>query len=205
MKLLIAPVLTALFIGAVLTFLTFSSASRNTDAKPDGPGSLASLQKGDYPWSVGLESLKDRLNAAGLPALKSEGSVLHTHQHLDIFVDGNRVNIPQGIGVNDAAGFISPIHTHEADGIIHVESPNVQTFTLGQFFNVWGVRFDDNCLGSYCLANNKKLRVFVNGRQLQKGFQDLALEPQQEIVITYGTDGQLPNPLPKSFNFLPGY
>jgi hypothetical protein len=30
------------------------------------------------------------------------------------------------------------LHTHSADGIIHTESPVTRTFTLGEFFDVWG-------------------------------------------------------------------
>ena len=30
------------------------------------------------------------------------------------------------------------LHTHAADGIIHIESPVHRTFTLGDFFDIWG-------------------------------------------------------------------
>jgi hypothetical protein len=30
------------------------------------------------------------------------------------------------------------LHTHSADGIIHTESPIQRTYTLGDFFDIWG-------------------------------------------------------------------
>ena len=80
----------------------------------------------------------------GLPALTAEGEALHTHQHIDIYVDGQPVVVPAYIGINATEGFLSPIHTHDSTGIIHVESPTVRDFTLGEFFDVWGVRFDSH-------------------------------------------------------------
>jgi hypothetical protein len=44
----------------------------------------------------------------------------------------------------------SPIHTHDTSGIVHIESPTVRPFTLGQFFDVWGVRFTSDCIGGDC-------------------------------------------------------
>jgi hypothetical protein len=34
----------------------------------------------------------------------------------------------------------SPLHTHDTSGIIHVESPTVRSFTLGEFVDLWGGR-----------------------------------------------------------------
>jgi hypothetical protein len=30
------------------------------------------------------------------------------------------------------------LHTHAGDGIIHIESPVQRTYTLGEFFDIWG-------------------------------------------------------------------
>src|SRR6185369_5291791 len=100
------------------------------------PGQLV----GFAPWSANVRLLRRRLTAIGLPALDAEGTALHIHQHLDIYVNGRRVPLPAGIGIDELDGFISPLHTHDTSGVIHVESPKVETFTLGQFFAVWGVR-----------------------------------------------------------------
>lgn len=33
---------------------------------------------------------------------------------------------------------MAPLHTHESNGTIHVESNAIRPYTLGQFLNIWG-------------------------------------------------------------------
>src|SRR6266545_856835 len=61
--------------------------------------------------------------AAGLPMLGEEGSALHIHTHLDVIVDGKPVTVPAQIGIDESTQKISPLHTHDTTGIIHIESP----------------------------------------------------------------------------------
>lgn len=166
---------------------------------------LSGIMTSYAPWNPEISHLKERLYAIGLPALPAEGTVLHIHQHLDIYINGIHVQVPAGIGINEEAGFIAPIHTHDTTDIIHVESPVKKDFTLGQFFDIWGLRFTSDCIGGYCSNNDKKLRVFLNGKEYTGNFRDLVLAPHQEIVVTYGAGSQLPNPIPSSFNFPQGY
>ena len=169
------------------------------------PSTLPGINTGDAPWPAELEHLKARLEADKLPALEAEGTVLHTHQHLDIFIDGRAIPVPAGIGINDAEQFISPSHVHDDTGILHVESPKIDTFTLGQFFDIWGVRFDAKCIGGYCATLEKPLHVHVNGK-LQDGDPRLiALKPHQEIAIVYGSKDEQPKKIPSSFKFPKGF
>ena len=165
---------------------------------------LPGVQTSLIPWFAEINNLKVRLNATGLPSLSQEGTVLHTHQHLDIYIHDKHIDIPKNIGVNEVAGFISPIHTHDDLNIIHVESPTVQTFTLGQFFDVWGLFFNDKCIGGYCTDTNSKLQVFVNGKEIISNFKNIELTAYEEIVITYGTSKEIPSPILSSFNFPAG-
>ena len=52
------------------------------------------------------------------------------------------------------------LHTHALDGIIHIEAPKLQTFTLGQFFAVWGVKLSKARLGGHV----GKVTAFYNGK-----------------------------------------
>ncbi len=76
----------------------------------------------------------------------------HHHAHLAIFAAGKPVIVPAGIGIPGPVGISSPnsrsidvpggrclywLHTHTADGLIHIETPVNKTFTLGQFFAIW--------------------------------------------------------------------
>jgi hypothetical protein len=188
-------------IAVILFWLGSHTTKPTTNINPNN---LPGIQTGNAPWPVELNHLRERLSAIGLPALSEEGTVLHIHQHLDIFIEGKPISVPAGIGINEAAGFISPIHTHDDTAIIHVESPTIQTFTLGQFFDIWGVRFTDQCIGGYCSQGDKTLKVFVNGNLFNGDPRQIELQQHQEIVATYGTSKDLANPIPSTYVFPAG-
>lgn len=196
--------------GGIVVFIVIFFVVGNQNAAQSvktisDPSALPGLQTGNAPWPEELDHLRERLTAIGLQPLSAEGTALHIHQHIDIFVDGKQVQIPAGTGINEAAGFISTIHVHDNTNIIHVESPTIQTFTLGQFFDIWGVRFTSQCIGGYCAQGNKNLKVFVEGTIYSGDPRQLVLASHQEIAIAYGTDKELPNPIPSSYNFPQGY
>lgn len=184
----------------IMVFIFFLLGSHTTKSNIN-PDNLSGIQTGNAPWPVELDHLRDRLSAIGLPALSQEGTVLHIHQHLDIFIEGKPISVPAGIGINNMAGFISPIHTHDDAAIIHVESPTMQTFTLGQFFDIWGVRFTGQCIGGYCNQGDKTLKVFVNGSLSNNDPRQIELQQHQEIVVAYGTSKDLANPIPSTYIF----
>lgn len=155
------------------------------------------------PWDTNIDQLQQRLRAIGLPALTEEGQLVHTHQHLDLFVDGKPVAVPDDIGIGRS--FISPLHTHVGgDGVLHVESPTAVSYSLGQFFAVWGVRLDARCIGGRCEGDGKRLRVWVDGKPVEGDPTRVVLADHQEIAIAYGTPDQMPDPVPSSYDFPEG-
>ncbi len=168
------------------------------------PQTLPGIQATDAPWPPELGHLAERLRAIGLPTLSSEGAAMHVHQHLDIFIDGKAVSVPANVGINQAAGFISDIHIHDNTGVIHVEASKVQTFTLGQFFDIWGVKFTKDSIGGYEATGDKTLKVYSNGTLYQGDPRLLPLQVHQEIVIVYGTDAEAPQFIPSIYAFPAG-
>ena len=56
-------------------------------------------------------------------------------------------------------------------------------------------------MGAYCNDGSNQLRVYVDG-ELQAGDpRQVPLDDQSVVVVTYGTQEQLPNPIPSSFDF----
>lgn len=173
----------------------------NSASAPKAPqeSQLFGLQTGPAPWNTGLGTLPDRLGALGLHQLSGEGQVVHIHQHLDIFVNGKREPVPANIGIYDGQ-FITELHTHDATGIMHVESPTKRSFDLGQFFGVWGVRLNANCVGGYCKPT-KPWRVYVNGRPYTGDPAALELAEHQEIAFVIGKP---PKTIPSAYQFPAG-
>jgi hypothetical protein len=195
-------VLALVLLGVVSTVMAARSGSMPLVKRPAGP--LPGELDGRAPWPANDgRGLRARLAALGLPALSAEGTVLHIHSHLDVFVDGRRVVVPAGIGIDPAGRFISPLHTHDTTGVVHVESPTVRTFTLGEFIDVWGVRFGHGCLGGYCAAPGRSLHVYADGHPVAQPWL-LPLAEHREIVVAYGSPRQLPRPVPSHYDFAPG-
>jgi hypothetical protein len=180
-----------------------SASASLTSATP--AAALPGIQTGLPPWPPETADLRARLDAIGLPALSAEGTVLHIHQHLDIVIDGQPVTVPADIGIDVAEQFLAPVHTHDTTGIIHVESPTMRDFTLGEFFDIWGVRFDQHCIGGECDGNGRTLSVFVDGQAVTGDPRAITLEAHQEILVALGTPSQLPQPIPSSYQFPAGY
>jgi hypothetical protein len=191
----------AVAVAAIVAvvFVSRGGGGNNTAAKVPNETQLVGLQTGAAPWNQGLDTLSDRLGPLGLHALTNEGQVLHIHQHIDVFVNGKREPVPQGIGIYDGQ-FLTEIHTHDGSGIIHVESPVAKHFDLGQFFGVWGVRLTPECIGGYCRTVTP-WTMYVNGQGYQGDPAALVLREHQEIVFVIGTP---PRTVPSKYKFPAG-
>jgi hypothetical protein len=200
----IAALLMVVLVAGIGGLAVSAAIRHQQSATSTSPGPLAGLQTGPAPWGANTADLAQRLQAIGLPPLSPmEGTVVHIHQHLDLYVDGRKVTVPAGIGIDPAVGY-APLHTHDPSGVIHVESPTARTYTLGEFFAVWGVRLTPSCLGGDCAAGGRQLRVYVNGRADHGDPASLVLAAHQELVVAIGTAAQLPSPVPSSYRFPPG-
>lgn len=156
------------------------------------------LQAGPAPWNSGSATLTDRLAPAGLHALTMEGAAVHIHQHLDLFVNGKKLVVPALIGIDPIDNFVTEIHTHDASGVVHVESPTRSSFTLGQLFCEWGVKLTATCLGRY----REPISWWVDGKKMSGNPAQLVLEPHQEIVIAAGP---APTHVPAGYTFPTGF
>jgi hypothetical protein len=127
---------------------------------------------------------------------------LHFHLHLDVFVHGEAVVVPADLGINSSAGYLSPVHTHDPSGLVHVESPAGGVYSLGQLFDIWGVRLTRECLGGLCAGEDGEVRVFVAGEEITgRDPRRLELALHQQIVVTFGTEDELPDPVPATYSF----
>lgn len=132
----------------------------------------------------------------GISCDTSEQTLFHIHTHLTIFVNGQQRQVPAGIGIPDAAAqqtqagpFIDSgkcfywLHTHAADGIIHIESPVQRTYTLGQFFDEWGQPLGPTQVG----PAKGKVTVLVNGKVFKGNPRNVPLGSHENLQVEVGT------------------
>jgi hypothetical protein len=196
--LVLLAVIAVAAVAAAIVAVVVARGGGNSSSGGAQPANLVGLQTGPAPWNPGLDTLPDRLDAVGVHALNAEGEVLHIHQHLDIYVNGKHEPVPANIGIYDGQ-FLTELHTHDATGLMHVESPVAKNFTLGQFFGVWGVRLNSDCVGGYC-QEVTPWTVYVDGQAYSGDPAELVLKPHQEIAFVIGTP---PKTIPRKYKFPP--
>lgn len=155
--------------------------------------------------------------SAGLQPEPKETLHFHVHAHLDVFVDGQPVMVPAGIGINIndpavqhgqwngdpayggiagcAQPCISPLHTHDESGVLHTESASSTPNRLGQFFTEWNVPMTATCVGQYC-SPATPIQVYVNGQRYSGNPADISLTDRKEIAVVIGS---APKQIPSSF------
>lgn len=178
-----------------------------TRERPARPNVASGIPATPLTWATGSDSpppwpaptdVPAAVGQSGLPLLRSEGSVLHIHAHLDVFVDGKTVAVPAGIGIDERGGAISPLHTHDTSGVIHIESPTQSTFSLAQFFSEWNVTLTASQLGNRTVTTGSPLHAYVNGQPATGSPGAVAFHGHDEIALVYGTP---PAQIPTGYAF----
>lgn len=151
------------------------------------------LQETEAPWQPLANGLAERVSALNLPPVGSES--FHQHSLLQVVVNGKSVVIPKNIGLGSIE---SPLHTHDERGVIHMEAAREHPFTLGQFFEVWGVKFTKDQLGGYKNNGERTVQVFVNGKSVNDPVK-YQLKEKDKIVVGYGISGEVPTDIKAEF------
>jgi hypothetical protein len=123
-----------------------------------------------------------------------EGSVLHIHQHHTILDHGKPVGVPDDIGRPLVAQCFYWIHTHTPDGIIHIESPNFHTFTLGNLFDVWGQPLSKTDVAGAKPKKNERVVTWVDGRRSDADPRKIELTQHLDVTIEVGPPYAKPAP-----------
>lgn len=134
----------------------------------------------------------------GIQCQRQEQVVFHIHAHLAIFANGQDVAVPVGIGIvnpqvqrtTDGQLFAVSgdcfywLHSHAADGIIHAESPVQRTFTLGNWFDIWGQPLSTKRVASY----SGTVIAYVNGQRYEGDPRQIPLQEHSVIQLDVGSD-----------------
>jgi len=120
----------------------------------------------------------------GIACDPNEQVSYHVHSHLIIRVDGTLETIPGDVGRYSTCLFW--LHTHATSGIIHIEAPSERTFTLGQFFDVWGKPLDGTHVADWTAPAGSKVWVFVDGKQQDVDPRSIELKDIESIELQVG-------------------
>jgi hypothetical protein len=119
----------------------------------------------------------------------------HYHAHLTLLRNGKQVKVPAFIGIDFKHQCLYWLHTHDATGIMHIESPDTRTYTLGNWFDVWGKPLSK----TQAAGLKGDLKVFVGKREFSGDPRTIVLKPHELITIEQGKVVE-----PPPFTFPPG-
>ncbi len=109
---------------------------------------------------------------------------IHWHADLTIKILGQYQDISANIGIGITH---RPIHTHEADGVIHMEFPSLvreNNIQLGRFFGIWGKKFSKDCILDKCNGLDGQVKMFVNGEPNYE-FENYLMQDKDKIEIVF--------------------
>jgi hypothetical protein len=162
--------------------LTISGPGLQTSQPASGPSEAA--------WKPEYAHLAQRLKLIGIPPGGKE--TFHIHALLHIYVNGLLRPLAANIGLETAKGLESSMHTHDDTGIIHMEAPHPFSYTLGDFFSVWGVKLGPAQVGGLTGYGGDHLHFYLNGKPLSNPAA-LVLHKDDSVVIGYGPPSGYPH------------
>jgi hypothetical protein len=197
-------------LAAVLAACGSSSSSATTSATSTASASATTATTATTQPSIGPEGIPLEQGAELAPAATTtqgatvdgvqcapiEQLAYHIHAHLQVYVDGQPRTLPAAIGLLGPIYEDTPygrfygaqkcyywLHTHAADGVIHIESPTARVYTLGTFFDEWRQPLTTTNVA----GNQGKLTAFVNGKLWTKDPRAIPLIPHESIQLDVGT------------------
>jgi hypothetical protein len=131
----------------------------------------------------------------GVQCAPLEQLAYHIHAHLQVYVDGQPRQLPGAIGMLGPVAEQTPdgpfyratecyywLHTHTADGIIHIESPTTTFYTLGDFFDEWRQPLSANAVATA----RGPVTAYVDGKHWTKSPREISLRPHAVIQLDVG-------------------
>jgi len=127
----------------------------------------------------------------------------HYHAHITLYINGAAMLIPADIGIAGVTPkdlYPQPIcfywlHTHDTSGLLHIESPTSQRFTLGDFLDIWSQKFPHASAGGFPAAFSQTGWSIYMGGVLQPPalrLQDIVLQPHLLLTLAYHSPGVRP-------------
>ena len=102
------------------------------------------------------------------------------------------MTVPGNMGIGAVH---SPMHTHDPDGVMHVEGEPDPT--LDEFMAMWGVQLTPRQLGPYVSNARERVRMWVQ-KPGAKRYEEVTVQPtlklgdRQQIQLFFGSDTQVP-------------
>ncbi len=185
---------------------TTSTASTSATGPPQAGGGTIGPEKLPIQQGTSLapaSTTAPGTTVDGIQCAPIEQLSYHIHAHLQVYVNGQPRQLPGGIGLVGPVAQQTPagpfygaqkcyywMHTHTADGVIHIESPSARIYTLGNFFNIWRQPLSANQVATATGA----VKAIVNGKPWTKDPRSIPLTSKAFVQLDVGNPVVPPQP-----------
>jgi len=188
---IVSVVAAAVLLSAVLGYFLYTRAASPRANSSPAPSPTAAVS--EYPA------------VDGISCDSSAHTNFHIHVHLTIYIGGISLDIPNNIGVApDYSCFYwlhttvnhgptSPTVAKFQHGVIHIEAPAEQAFTLGNFLDIWSHRFSTMHYFSFMDQMSPAWQVYVNGQPYTGDYHTIPLTQHALITLAYRSPGAQPD------------
>ena len=154
-----------------------------------GPGATTASPS---PSSPPAPTATPAASAAATPAPSPAGNEIkcdlgghdaayHIHALVGVRVGGQLLAPPANIGIGTDCMYW--VHTHAADGIVHIEAPATVHPTLGDFLDFWEKTYPDDQLLQQARDAIAAGRVTVNDQPFTGDATGIVLEDRMRIIL----------------------
>jgi hypothetical protein len=194
-----AVIVVVLAAGGIIAGVASSSGGKKASPKPSagaGPTGPEGIAVEEGTPLASLSAAASGSTVQGVQCNTEEKVAYHIHTHLSVYVNGALRPVTPGVGIVQPQSQQTPtvpfygasncyywLHVHTQDGVIHVESPTQTSYTLGQFFAIWGQPLTSSRVG----PATGKLTIFVDGKPYTGDPAAITLGSRKDIQIDVGT------------------
>jgi hypothetical protein len=190
-KTIVSVVAVAVLLSAVLGYFLYMQATGPRVNNSPAPSPTAAVSEYSPVDGISCDS--------------SAHKNFHFDVHLTIYINGIVVDIPDSIGAAPDNSCLYWLHTtinhgptssifaKIQKGLIYIESPAEQAFTLGNFLHIWGRRFATMGYTSVLDQMGPAWQVYVNGQPYAGDFHTIPLTSHALITLAYNTTGVQPD------------
>ncbi|HEX6493806.1 MAG TPA: hypothetical protein VF112_09860 [Candidatus Dormibacteraeota bacterium] len=188
--------LAAVLVAVIAVVAVAASRGGGGGTAAAGPSPSAAAQQA--PALASADTAANGQPVDGIQCQTDEQVLYHIHAHLAVYVNGAARTIPEGIGIPpprqveqtpDGPFVVGGkcyywLHSHTADGIIHIESPTQRIYTLGNWFDIWQQPLSSTQVG----PATGTVIAYVNGQRYTGDVRTIALNVHTVIQLDVGTD-----------------
>jgi hypothetical protein len=179
-------------VGTTPAGETVTETSTQLSTTPAGPDGLA-LESG-FPLAPTSTTISGQ-TIDGIQCNRLVQLAYQTYAHLQVDVRGRPRSLPGAIGlVNSSAqttgttttyagGLCSYwLHTDSADGVVKIDSPVPETYTLGDLFDIW----TEPLTATRVADSRGRVTALVNGRRWHGSPRTIPLREHETIQLAVG-------------------